>query len=193
VLADLFTASVSIGGSKCIIQKYDLVYPDTTNTNTCIFPQCTVKCILPEGAGQLQFVTVSDTSGTAASRLLSYAAPVVTSVSGCTNSSSGSGGGFSTIDCPRDGSSTVITVTGTNFGPINAKIMIGGVTAEPVSLSDYGMQHLVHTVAMALVPSGSGVAQTVNVIQDNGKVSTLPIDHLRTQKYSASFQTITSH
>jgi hypothetical protein len=125
VRANLQTASVSIGGSKCIIQKYDMVYPDTTNTNTCIFPQGTVQCILPEGAGQLQFVTVSDTSGTAASRLLSYAAPAVTSVSGCANSSS-SGGGFSTVDCPRDGSSTVITVTGRNFGPTNAKIMIGG-------------------------------------------------------------------
>jgi hypothetical protein len=53
------TASISIGGSKCIITKYDMVYPDTTNTNTCIFPQGTVQCILPEGAGQLQFITVS--------------------------------------------------------------------------------------------------------------------------------------
>jgi hypothetical protein len=52
---------------------------------------------------------VTDTSGSTASRLLSYAAPAVTSVSGCTNSTGSSG---STIDCPRDGSSTVITVTG---------------------------------------------------------------------------------
>jgi putative effector of murein hydrolase LrgA (UPF0299 family) len=53
--------------------------------------------------------------------------------------------------------------------------MIGGVLAVPVSLSQYGMQHLVHTVAMAFVPRGSGVAQTINVIQENGKVSIIMI------------------
>lgn len=57
----------------------------------------------------------------------SYAAPVVESVSGCQNVSASSvhlpGG---TLDCPREPSGEVLTITGRHFGYEGVKLLLGG-------------------------------------------------------------------
>jgi hypothetical protein len=96
--------------------------------------------------------------------LVSYAAPVVLATTGCTDDVSTS----QTYDCPRNSDITIITVTGSNFGPQHATIMIGGVVAEQVDLSTYGLNGSEQTTAMAILP---GVGLTVLVIQSGGEVS----------------------
>jgi hypothetical protein len=56
---------------------------------------------------------------------------------GCTDDDSNPNS-IITYDCPRSGAHTVITVTGTNFGPQHASILVGGVIAAPVVLADHG-------------------------------------------------------
>jgi IPT/TIG domain len=58
--------SISVGGRECIIQE---AYMDTSvlldaNSTTCIPPKGYAYCKLPAGTGKLQFVTVSDITGT---------------------------------------------------------------------------------------------------------------------------------
>jgi hypothetical protein len=74
------------------------------------------------------------------------------STTGCTDDN----GTSQTYGCPRQGNSTIITVTGTNFGPQHATIMIGGVVAEQVDPSAHGKNGSKQTTAMAILPAGSG-------------------------------------
>eukprot|EP00953_Heterococcus_sp_UTEX-ZZ885_P030846 16257-Heterococcus_DN1.PRE.3 len=172
----LFT--VSVGGQACeVIEKsIDLVsvsdssYSSSSGNVTngaCLPPKGYARCQLPAGTGTLQFVTLTDITGSISSQLLSYAAPVVLATTGCNDDIDG----LSTKDCPRHSNHTIITVTGTNFGPQHGTILIGGVIAEQVKLSDYGKAGLEQTTAMALLPYGSGTQLTVNVIQKGGEIS----------------------
>lgn len=153
---------ISVGGTACVPIRYEMTYPEVTNGTTCEAPTGHVECYLPEGAGQLQFVTVSDTTGSASERLLSYASPVVEAVSGCDDD------GLTTVNCPRDGNGTYITVTGTNFGPSAAQVLVGGVLAE---IGEMKNTTSTHTTTVARLPPGSGTQVTINAIQKNGEVS----------------------
>jgi hypothetical protein len=164
--------AVQVGGAECEVVNFyiDLSILDVniTSGDECIVPRGNVTCILPPGVGVNEFVSVFDITGSASGQMLSYASPTVQTISGCTDAGDGS-----TFDCPRNATSsrTLLTVTGTNFGPDLVTVMVGGVTAEPSSLDDNNLAGMEQTTATAWLPSGSGSSLAISVIQRGGEVS----------------------
>eukprot|EP00457_Paulinella_chromatophora_P000003 gb/GEZN01000003.1/.p1 GENE.gb/GEZN01000003.1/~~gb/GEZN01000003.1/.p1 ORF type:complete len:6228 (-),score=473.22 gb/GEZN01000003.1/:302-18958(-) len=123
-------------------------------------------CRLPEGTGLNRMVTV--TVGRLVSvplPLLSYALAVLTSISGCPLPVSVAVA--STTDCPRTDGATTITLTGNNFGPSAALVLLQGVplTATHDTLTP-------HNKVLFQLPVGAGLDRTVLLLQGNGAVST---------------------
>jgi hypothetical protein len=90
----------------------------------------TARCTLPAGFGSNLLVAPTSQGLTTvnAKPLVSYMLPVVQSVSGCLPKAN------STIDiasCPRSGGN-IVTVTGTDFGIAEAKVLVGNRLATNV-------------------------------------------------------------
>ncbi len=114
---------------------------------------------LPPGVGTAQ-VTLREHGCSSAPLTLGYAAPAVTRVEGCPEQY-----GDTTNDCPTGGN-IIIYVSGENFGPSGAAILVGGLPCTNV-YAPTGDPH--HRLACTLGP-GTGVDLPVVVI--NGRVST---------------------
>lgn len=157
-------------------------------TAVTVIDEATVECTLPEGVGvagvvagtvglplipseedplpgeEREYVPDLDAlavTGPGAWRspemfLLTYARPRITAVRGCSDL------GTSTVDCPKEGGTTV-TITGTNFGSSGALVLVGEqqctnvVHVEP------------HVRLTCTMPPGSGENRAVRVI--NGLMS----------------------
>lgn len=97
---------------------------------------------------------------------LSYADPVVYSVSGCPRSVPLSGGpprGNTTLDCARAGG-TRITLQGAQFGPRDAKVVVGGASCVNVQHDAASP----HTRLTCVLPAGSAPSAVLLVVQDFG-------------------------
>jgi hypothetical protein len=132
-----------------------------------------IQCELPMGAGEYLGVSVSVREQATTSKLLSYMPPAISGVAGCASSSTSSYGGrtlTATEECPRVGGS-VLTITGTNFGPSNPIFMIGGVVCEPNQDGIYSYNSTLQQVGECVLPPGSGSLRGVNAIQINGLIS----------------------
>jgi hypothetical protein len=125
---------------------------------TVVYSSSFAQCVLPAGAGDaiLTFITGLVVSSTQS--VLSYAAPMLTSVSGCTDL------GATTYDCSTGGG-TQLTLVGTNFGATGAHVTVGGAPCVGVS-HDLTSPH---TQLTCTLPVGAGMNQAVLV--DNGRVS----------------------
>ena len=148
----------------------------TNVTHDDILPDRKVTCITPPGAGKSVIVELEAMAVSGRSSKLSYKVPTVLSYSGCPSELID---GQQTISCPRqqtvgeDGSAqqTVITVTGNNFGPSHAYVVVAGrlcMRADPpegFDADDY------HTTAFAVLEPGSGSKQRISVLQVGGELS----------------------
>ena len=121
-IADCVTAGnfvITIAGSKfptngATVRVGQYECPLLSNT------QEQILCTLPSGAGRnLAVVVTSGSTFSTARRLVSYASPVLLTITGCTASSA-----TKIIDCSRL-TQPVLTITGTNFGPTGATIYMG--------------------------------------------------------------------
>ena len=141
-------ATVTVGGNACLGATYNSVTGAIT-------------CQLPAGTGFLQSVVVVFGKLISASRpLVSYAAPTVYSVSGCTAN------GNNTVNCARGGGS-VITVNGINFGASQAQITVGGVPCANVTQATAQP----HRQATCTLAAGTQLLDVVTLIQFEGQVS----------------------
>jgi hypothetical protein len=120
-------------------------------------------CTLPAGAGFDQPIIVTSAGFISVPKeLVSYAAPNLTSVSGCTDYPDGT-----TRECPRRADGTRITIRGENFGQSNAAVFVGGVQCADVEHTP-GSEHSEVTCTL---PSGTRLSRAIMLIQDNGEIS----------------------
>ena len=121
---DRILAEVTVGGSDC----------DVTVVGSGL-----VSCLLDEGVGlDLDVVVTKSSQGTSGSSIkLSFSSASIDSIHGCDDSEAlpHSDG---TSACSRDGLDEV-TVSGNNFGPDQAIVLIGGVKAVVIPLSSRGL------------------------------------------------------
>jgi len=139
--------SVRIGAKEC--------------KNVIFYSEQHLTCILDEGAGMDQGVTVI--VGARFSRsvpYLSYAEAVVTSVSGCSDV------GNSTENCARSGGTT-LTLIGSNLGPPTAIVLVGGVMCSNV-IHDATNPHGQLTCTL---PPGTRTLRTIILIQNRGTLT----------------------
>lgn len=118
-------ATVTINGEACtgaIVTNSHTIKWFAARLRSLLADQLTLCCSsLPEGAGLEQAVVVA--SGNLFSppaKLLSYAAPVVSQITGCTPS----GSPLSVVDCARLGGQR-ITISGSGFGKSGAIVYVG--------------------------------------------------------------------
>ena len=122
-----------------------------------------LTCTLAAGAGLNQPVTVVyGNQFSSPAFFLSYATATITGVTGCPTSM-----GSSTADCARAGGTT-ITVTGNNFGPPSAIVLVGGsqctnLVQDPIT----PQSKLTCTLA-----AGTALLDTVMFIQNGGSLTT---------------------
>ncbi len=136
---------VYVGGSECPVTAADAQQ---------------VVCTLPPGSGKTVPVRVVDNAGLSSLDLpaLSYAAPQITSVIGCTTAADGS----SVTECARSGGNT-LTINGTYFGPTGSskQVIVGGETCDQGGGSDAD-DHIICTL-----PPGSGTQKPIVVLAAN--------------------------
>lgn len=120
----------------------------------------TLTCTIPAGTGQNVPVTVfSNNRVSSPMALFSYAKPLVTSVSGCSDQPDGS-----TTNCARTGA-TKITITGKHFGPSGAFVFVGASRCTfPTVVTDSQLT--------CFTAAGTALSSPVLVIQASGTVST---------------------
>ena len=144
-----YSMACSIGSSSCSPVTYLTAQQFT--------------CPLPVGVGVNAPVTVVAGSLFSLARsLVSYAAPSVSSVSGCTDV------GSSTTNCPRAGGQRV-TVIGTNFGASDAEVLVDGVRCTAVTHAPPPNNHI--NVSCSL-PAGTALSSSLLLVQNNGQLST---------------------
>ena len=118
-------------------------------------------CEIESGSGYNQSVTVTkDQQSSLPVSYLSYAPATVTSVSGCTDS------GNNTLDCARDGG-TIITIRGSNFGPIAPLVLIGGEECTNVVEGSDALEDVLY----CSTPSGYALDLPLIVVQSGGPVT----------------------
>ncbi len=125
---------------------------------TVVYSPISAQCVLPAGSGDATLTFITGLVVSSTQSVLSYAAPTLTSVSGCTDL------GATTYACSTIGG-TQLTLVGSNFGASGARVTIGG---EPCT----GVNHdptSPHTQLTCTLPGGAGMNQAVLV--DNGRVS----------------------
>jgi hypothetical protein len=148
--------SAFVNGDPC---TSPLLILDTTGQ----YPECgsVMTCYLPAGAGHDQSVVVSANSQfSAAVKLLSYANPVITSLTGC---SGGPRGSSSISGCSRDGGDIII-INGTNFGPSGSRVFVASSECRSlIWISDSQLK--------CQTPPGAGLDRPVSVMQRNGEIS----------------------
>lgn len=118
------------------------------------------KCVVPAGTGTNLPVTV--TVGTTFSQPfagLSFSAATITRVTGCTATADG----INTQNCPRAGD-TSITITGNNFGPPSALVLIGGSVCSSLAHA----ANSVHSVVTCRTPAGNKQDRKIIFIQSGG-------------------------
>jgi len=145
--------SVQVGGRSCLNLKLEK-------------PHVRISCHLPFGTGEHVTVSVSVQEQIGISSLLSYHRPSVVKVSGCRSDAENP---KSAVDCPRTGGE-IITVLGSNFGPSEPIVMVGGVACERLTSAESYDQESQDRV-MCTLPAGSGSLKSVNIIQINGLIS----------------------
>lgn len=119
--------SVVLRGSNIDPSKVSLAVPHE---------QITVE--LPPGVGSKVVVTIAVAGQVAAAVGFSYAAPTVTSVTGCMNTSaSGAEIADGTMDCPRNPDGVVLTIHGQNFGYEGVQLLLGGKECTQVALGEF--------------------------------------------------------
>eukprot|EP01012_Entosiphon_sulcatum_P051097 TRINITY_DN7013_c0_g1_i3.p1 TRINITY_DN7013_c0_g1~~TRINITY_DN7013_c0_g1_i3.p1 ORF type:complete len:4070 (-),score=286.73 TRINITY_DN7013_c0_g1_i3:31-12240(-) len=163
------TQCPTTGGTRLTIDGQDFVASDTTVTiggTPCTNVVITVAytqltCQLPVGVGTSLPVTVTSQGQSSAQldRTVSFGAPAVTEVRGCTDSAK------STTQCPTSGA-TLLTVYGSNFGAAGAGITIGGFPCASVV---YMVPHAVLRCTLGL---GSGASLPV-VVTVSGQSSAI--------------------
>jgi len=122
-----------------------------------------IQCELPAGVGANLPVVVSVVALFSPSRnLVSYAAPTLTSISGCT------GSGASTTNCPRTGTMPTLTIMGNYFGVSGAVVFIGDTQVTGVTHDSITPQ----TKLTLTLPEGFGLDRDVMVIQSGGQSAT---------------------
>jgi hypothetical protein len=133
-----------------------------------------VDCTLPRGAGALQpVVAVANSLFGQPARLVNYAAPQVTRLVGCDQTTINGTSTLNLAKCPRAGSNSTLgssnrlTIFGTNFGGSGAAVLIGTSQCTDVRHDQYQPDELL----TCLLPVGTRTAQAVLVIQQNGDLS----------------------
>jgi hypothetical protein len=127
-----------------------------------------ITCLLPEGAGKRQPVVIVEPGSVGdGDRLVSYASPEITKITGCQGSSTGSS---TTINgCHRTGGDE-ITLIGENFGSNGATLFIGTTPC----LQSRQNESEPHSIAYCITPPGVD-SSLVLLLQEGGSVSTTPI------------------
>jgi len=153
VLGDGFLepTAVYINGDECLLRSRD---------------NQRVTCVLPPGTGTaLSVIVTSGSQYFEVQSMLSFAAPVITSLSSpaCTSI-----GPITMINCPRAGSAA-LTIRGSNLGAQGATIYIGGVTCANVR-HDEDPVHA-HALIRCDLPQGSRTQRSVVVFQRYGELS----------------------
>lgn len=138
---------------------------NTTNANT------TFSCVLPAGTGLNQPITVvANGQRSALAQLLSYAAPLITSITSSVGGCSATASLLVLNNCPRDGSAT-LTINGANFGPAGASVFVGTSQSTTVKHDNTNPNG---KLTASLPPAVSGVNNLndlVRVVQLNGEAS----------------------
>lgn len=141
---------VLVGGQPC---------PHTSLTSNAIV------CTLPEGTGRNQAVIVNSNNQFLPTRnLVSYGAPEVTKIFGCT-------GGATPLDitgCDRRGGQR-LTIQGTNFGAKGATVLIG---SKPCLDIVHAAKGEAHSTVECVLPPGSLSDRIVLLFQEGGEVAT---------------------
>jgi len=123
-----------------------------------VFNNTYLEFELPVGAGTARSVIVTQNSAfSAPMNLVSYAAPNITTVSGCADGNT---------NCERNGTD-ILTITGFNFGRGAAKVIVGG--EECLNVTHFSGSP--HTRLTCRVPQGVGYRRTVLVVQADGDIS----------------------
>eukprot|EP00808_Paulinella_micropora_P019733 g59215.t1 len=128
-----------------------------------------LRCVLASGTGLDRLVSVSvGKLSSAPLPLLSYAVANLSTIFGCPKPTVA---GNYTEQCPRTGAATNITLTGNNFGPRDALVLVQGV---PVTTwHDATDPHKKVLFALPLGVAGSaGLNRSVIIVQANGAPST---------------------
>jgi hypothetical protein len=187
---------VTSGGTWITISGYNLVAPVNVlvSGDSCApirnLQSTSVECQLGSGTGLSQSVVVSSSSQFSAPvKYLSFAAPNITGITGCTASTS-----TSTINCARLGG-TSITITGSychyiglnrsliflyvvcrhkcigagsNFGYSGATVLIGNSACTSIVHDSSTL----HAKIRCILPASNLENRPVVVVQQNGAVST---------------------
>ncbi|MBL8787658.1 MAG: IPT/TIG domain-containing protein, partial [Deltaproteobacteria bacterium] len=128
------------------------------STSTTVFSPTQAQFLLPPGTGDVTLTVITGLVVSTSHSVVSYAAPAVSSISGCTDL------GTTTYACARTGG-TPITIVGANFGAASARVTVGGALCTGVSHDPASP----HTRLTCTLPAGAGTNQPVLV--DNGRVS----------------------
>jgi hypothetical protein len=100
---------------------------------------------------------------------ISYARPEVYSVSGCQDVGEQGNEIFNgTVDCPREGNGTVLTIVGRHFGPSEQLVLVGGREC-PLALDQTTPDPDIEL--KCYLPKGSDETVAINVVQGNGVMS----------------------
>ena len=134
-------ASVTIGGTPC---------------NVTFVNETRIICTSPAGYGTnvVVGVTINARSNVVAFNALSYNAPQIVSVSGCSPASNPN----ATARCPINGGVQTITITGTDFGPGVGTVLVN---SRPCLNPSYPV---LHTTITCLLPKGVGFDVPVQVL-----------------------------
>jgi hypothetical protein len=151
------------GGQTLTLHGLDFKSPIAVFVNgqpcetATVISQTEVTCQMPPGTGADRSVFVnSDNIFSRPVVLVSYGAPVIDTISGCSYASV-----TKTVDCPRTGNTTIV-LTGRNFG-VGGTILIGSLPCTNPSIT--------HTSASCNVPAGNRLDVSVLLIQYNGETS----------------------
>lgn len=150
---DLWVTGENFSGS-------DLVLASDSAPRPCMPISSTVaRCLLPPGSGVVSArlragCRVSDTMP------LAYAPPSVISVAGCQDQGNG------TENCPAGGSA-LLTISGSNFGPQGAQVLVGDRLCANVQHDPADP----HGKLTCELPSGSGNLQAVRVLTAAGSAA----------------------
>ena len=146
-----------VHGRRCVIEQYI----DSTN----------FYCRVPVGTGSnLTFIVKASTQTVQVDNMLSYGAPTIDSIEGCTMPQAGTA---TVVNCARQGGN-VLVIRGHNFGYDGATVTIGGISCLYVEhdRSNALNASLPHRVVRCHVPPGTGLDQRIVLSQRYGAAST---------------------
>eukprot|EP00808_Paulinella_micropora_P005718 g34203.t1 len=172
--------TLTITGSNFTTDKTTVKIGVETCGDLLFVSSTELRCTLPAGSGLNRLVSVTTARlSSAPKQLLSYSLPNMTAIAGCPFPSAATFGRI-TEQCPRSGG-TILTLTGTNFGPANALVIVSG-----IAVSVTHNQTNPHTRVTFTLPRGEGLERSVVFIQGNGAaaVESLLLSYLPCQPTS---------